>query len=231
MSVFEDNANPEVNPLEVLVGEDKKFKSVEDLAKGKLESDKFIDQLQSEMKELREELGTRISVEEALAKVKEQNNEVPSQNTTEERQEVELPDIEGMVAKQLQNLTAQQKANANLSKCDQMMTEKFGERAKEEMARVAQSQGLDLEFVKATAERSPDAFATLMGLKVSKQAEAQPVTGGNVNTAAMNMGGKSADEARLAELKQLMKTDKRKYFSRDVQNEVFQLKSKLLQGG
>src|SRR5688572_24600607 len=42
------------NPLADLVGENKKFKTVDDLAIGKLQSDAFIQKLQDENKELRD---------------------------------------------------------------------------------------------------------------------------------------------------------------------------------
>jgi len=42
--------------LEELVGEGKKFKTVEDLAKGKLEADSFIAQLEGELKGVKGDL-------------------------------------------------------------------------------------------------------------------------------------------------------------------------------
>ena len=44
---------PVADPLQELVGEGKKFKSIEDLAKSKVEADRFIDKLKSENDALR----------------------------------------------------------------------------------------------------------------------------------------------------------------------------------
>lgn len=229
MSVFESSEQPEINnPLEHLVGEGKKFKSVEDLAKGKMESDQYIEQLHAETKELREELKARMSVEEALKKVREKEAEVTSQDTTEERQGSELPDIDSLLNQKLQDYTAQQKAEANLEKCDRAMRDKFGERAKDEMSRIAKEQGLSLEFVKTTAMQSPSAFMALMGLN---QTQRQQVPGasadGDVNTSAFGSNN-NALEKRLNELKEMRRTNRRAYLSPKVQKEVYELQLKMM---
>lgn len=48
---------PQADPLTELVGDGKKFKDVSALAKAKVESDKFIEQLQAENAQMRKELG------------------------------------------------------------------------------------------------------------------------------------------------------------------------------
>jgi hypothetical protein len=58
--VFESPTKGEETPVTQvsdLVGEDKKFKTVEDLAKGKLEADSYIEQLKEENRIAREKLG------------------------------------------------------------------------------------------------------------------------------------------------------------------------------
>jgi len=55
---------------DTLVGEGKKFASIEALAAGKAESDKFIEQLQGELKGLRTDLDKRLSQEEILEEIK-----------------------------------------------------------------------------------------------------------------------------------------------------------------
>ena len=56
--------------LDQLVGEGKKFANIEDLAKGKLNSDEHIDKLENENQRLRQELDTRMTAEEVLAEIR-----------------------------------------------------------------------------------------------------------------------------------------------------------------
>jgi hypothetical protein len=74
-----------VNPLEALVGEGKKFKTAEDLARGKLEADNFVKQLQTELATLREDLNGRIKLEEFMDRLEKTPTATAngnSQNTT-----------------------------------------------------------------------------------------------------------------------------------------------------
>lgn len=221
MSVFNEENN---DPLNTLVGEGKKFKTVEDLAKGKIEADEYIKQLHKEAEEYRAELSARISVEEALNKVKEQPVvEVTSQTTHEERQDKELPDIDSIVSEKIKTITAQQKANENELKSDQMMREKYGDKAKETMETRSKELGLSLEYIRKTAQESPQAFAQLMGLNSQHQSGPNPINGGDVNISSLNTGVSSV-ESRLKDIAVLRKTNRRKYFSPKIQKEIMELK-------
>src|SRR4029450_8159059 len=63
------NVDPNKNYLEELVGEGKKFKTPEDLARGKAESDSFIERLQKELHGLRNELKSRLQLEEVVDRI------------------------------------------------------------------------------------------------------------------------------------------------------------------
>lgn len=54
---------------DLLVGEGKKFKDDEALARGKYESDRFVESLQRELRETRQELHTRLNMEELVSNI------------------------------------------------------------------------------------------------------------------------------------------------------------------
>lgn len=66
----DDNSNTEIQShYDLLVGEGKKFKDNEALARGKIESDRFIEKVLREQHELRKELDSRLSMEELVQKL------------------------------------------------------------------------------------------------------------------------------------------------------------------
>lgn len=75
----------EESPLDLLVGEGKKFRTIEDLAKGKLEADRFIEQLKSELDELRkkseEAEKMSLTMEELFAKLESERNSGGDEST------------------------------------------------------------------------------------------------------------------------------------------------------
>lgn len=75
----EDNSQQEDNSsyYDKLVGEGKKFRDNESLARGKFESDNFIENLQRENMELRTELNSRLNMEALVNKIGRGNNSTP----------------------------------------------------------------------------------------------------------------------------------------------------------
>jgi len=71
---------------DLLVGEGKKFRDDEALAKGKIESDRFIQQLQREQAQLRADLDSRLNMEELVQKLGNRTSTVSSTNDIMERQ-------------------------------------------------------------------------------------------------------------------------------------------------
>lgn len=64
-----EHNDPSKNYFEELVGDGKKFKTPEDLARGKAEADAFIKRLQDEAQGLRQELSTRQTLEQLMDKM------------------------------------------------------------------------------------------------------------------------------------------------------------------
>lgn len=167
--------------LQELVGNDKKFKTIDDLAKGKLESDRFIAKLESENKELRElvtkaqarleetERRTlfleRVTSEhrdtsEHGSSTKEPAQPIPGDKTTSIRA-LSQDDVIKLVEERERDKMQQ----ANLETVDRTLTKEFGAEAKDLISRKAAELGLPLEYLVNTAKASPTAFYNLIGLQ------------------------------------------------------------------
>lgn len=168
-------AAPEASPLVELVGEDKKFKTLDDLAKSKLEADKFIEQLQGELKTVRQEMA---EVEEKANKsqtVSDLVKAVKQANKVDEdqgNQPVSEEQLQEMVNSIMDGRHEKQTRLANYQQANQSVLDKFNgdiEAARTYTTERARQLGISVEKLRALGEESPSAFRQLM--------EVQPSTG------------------------------------------------------
>lgn len=177
----EDNpaAKPEADPAPVvsvqdLVGEGKKFATVDDLAKGKAESDAFINQLKDELAGVRSELEKGNNAEDNLKTLRAELADVKSKltNVNSEPKEPTAPVLDeeqlealvsGVITKNEQTRTA----NQNLAAANTAMVKQFGsvEKATEVFKSKAEAIGMSSSDLKALAAKSPSAFFHLVDIK------------------------------------------------------------------
>jgi hypothetical protein len=164
------------NPLEYLVGEGKKFADVAALAKAKLESDSFIDQLKREAAELRQEVSSKATMDEIMTQIRQlapkpvegqppETPAVPSQNQD---------DLETVVARLLEQRKNEDRVSHNRSSVEAKIAEKWGADAQIQMNKKAKELGVELSYLQKIATESPSAFFRLVGLDQSP-VQAQPV--------------------------------------------------------
>jgi len=234
MTVFEKQEQPsepnketEGSLLDSLVGEGKKFKDTEELAKGKSYADEYIEQLKGETAQLRDELDKRVNMEEMLNKIKEERAAQPTEeNTTPQLDEKSL---EGLVSGIMDKRATQATVQDNLNTVDNKMKEIYGEdKASEMVAIKAQAMGLKPSDLGDLAQKSPEAFYQLMGVTADKPST-PTVTTPSVRMDNFEAGTTGAKDK--AYFDNLRRTDPRKYFSPAVQNEYMRLASGAIQQG
>lgn len=238
LSVKGNTSNP-VTAIHQLVGDGKKFKDVESLAKGKLESDSFIIRLQEEIHELKNQLNERNTMEDILAQIKEQNK--PQQIAVNTNDEVELtpnqptaPNLEDLVAKAIIEREGQMVKEQNIRKTNEVlstMSEGNVEKAKQILSEAALRHGLSVEYLIDVGKTSPQAFTSLVSKPTQDTHSITPTLNSlsSVNTqysSNSNSFDNTPEGKRLAELKSLIKTDKRRFLSSEVQIELNQLQMK-----
>jgi hypothetical protein len=213
----------EGDPLDVLVGEGKKFRSPSDLAKAKLESDAFINKLQSENRELRtivESLDSKVKSQDVLTELIERvsrgsqptiagdPSQVTSNNTasTDTRnQSVALTPED--VLNLLDQRDKAKSVAANRKFVNSKLSEMYGEKAVEVVRQRASELGLTDKAVFQLAESSPKAFLKLVSSNVESAGTVNrsgAAGRGTVNSQALfagNPGGDVRNDGYYSKLK------------------------------
>lgn len=214
------------NPVEILVGEGKKYTTVEDLAKAYLNADNFIETLKDENRVLRDQSTKLSSLEEALEKLQASgssaNNDegevgdVPKNN-------LDADQVAKMVGQTLLKLETTKTVEGNLKAADAKLKEVFGDRAKAVYDEVASSPAMKATLM-SLAQQSPDEFVkffvNIKGNNGITQTQSGGVGGGSsVNT--VNLGSAFANRVGDPETKDyyndLRQKDPSKYYSQAVQ--------------
>lgn len=168
--------------LDSLVGEGKKFATVEDLAKGKLAADKHVTTLEEEAaiaKELAEKLnketGTAHTVADLMKAVKEAT--ASKEGESEGTKPMSTEDLQELIKSVIAGETATSTKDANRAKGNALVLSKAKgdvEVAKALIAERAKAVGMTPASLAELSESSPDAFAKLMEIDSKTQA---PSTG------------------------------------------------------
>ena len=163
--------DPSKNYLEELVGEGKKFKSQEDLARAKLESDAFIARLQGELQGIRTELNTRLTVEQMMDKItaakeatnSNTNGNQPVVNGDSGAKSLTEEDLTALVEDRISKIEKARIQESNLNQVRQVLTEKFGADFPSHLKQTATNLGVGEEFLNNLAKEQPKAFLALVG--------------------------------------------------------------------
>ena len=192
--IFEDDGvTPTDNALEQLVGEGKKYKTVEDLAKAYANADSHIEVLKSDLQQTREFIASKLdelaSKQQAPAPVQ---NVEPSANPTPAP--VVPPndsgeDLDARIAKALENKTLAERFQTNATLVQDVLVERLGsvEAATEAVIQKARELGVDGRYMKETAANSPKAFFSLMGIDPEQKpvSSSTPASRSDVNPHAL----------------------------------------------
>ena len=218
MNIFEEVKEPEVtidqdvDYLDQLVGENKKFKSVNDLAKGKAEADRYVEVLKNKLDEATKELNTRTSLDSFLDKMKNPGNVEPPVVTPPSDAKGPLDDseIEARILKALEARESQRAQETNVEKVTRVMQEQFGDNARLVINKKSKELGISANELQAMAARSPSAFFTLVGVSETPSPGLAPVVPRNgFNGAATNAVSGVKNKAYYDKMKA---ADPKKYF-------------------
>jgi hypothetical protein len=173
------NGTVTTGALETLVGEGKKFKTPEDLAKGKIESDSFIRKVTGENSELKniirqleaekEELARKaafvrgVTSEDGDTSNGDGNPGTPKPDTSKANQPASLGAED--VIKLMDERELNKQKNANLRQVDTALAKEYGAEAKNFVVAKAAELGVSTEFLTITAQQSPAAFFNLIGFQ------------------------------------------------------------------
>lgn len=170
--------DPDKNYLEDLVGEGKKYATVEDLARSRVEADNFIERLKYETNGLREdlsgaveELNKRASIEDFMDQMKDSHREDVS-NDHDDRESanntgsaLSADDIDRLVDERLSNRERQRTEQTNIQSVKQKFEEVFGPDFQREVLKRAKEAGVDPQTIDSLAKTNPQAVFKLLDVE------------------------------------------------------------------
>ena len=221
--------------LATLVGEGRKFASVEDLAKGKIQSDSHIESLEDENKTLRDEIATRKNAADLVAELRTQSNngqQPPTPQGEQTSSQLSADDVAALVKQTLETTQTESYAASNLTTVEARLVQEFGETDKQaKVAAKAVELGVGIDFLLSIAKTSPTAFYETMGMN-SRQIAPTPsmTTGGDVNNTHIKPQGAPPAEGTQAYYRGLRRTDRKKYYASDTQIKMITDRQRLGEG-
>lgn len=152
--------------LAELVGEGKKYASVEDALKSVPHAQTHISKLEQEMAQLREEVSKRKAAEDILAEIKASSTQTTS---TSVPNGVTEDTVAQLIQKQLELSEAKKTQKQNAEIVVNKFKESFGEKAEEMFTTLSKDTGLTVQQLNSLAASSPNAVLKLAGLDSSSK--------------------------------------------------------------
>jgi len=205
------------------------WKDPEVLAKGKLEADTYISELEAQLKQAREDLSKQDYAKDLLSQLQNKaadsitantamsNNNIDgidSQNTTAGINEDTL---KGLVEQTLVKREQDSVIKQNLAQVDQELEKSFGTEAAVTVQEKAKELGMSMERLRDIAAESPSAFFTLIG---QPQKTFSPMVQGSVRTEGVNMQASNTRDWQYYQ--KLRRENPNQYYSPKVQQQMIQ---------
>ena len=190
----------QTNVLETLVGDGKKFKTPEDLAKGKVEADAFILTLQNQIKLMTEEVeklgmtaDRKTQLENLMSSLTNTTNNgvTPPANQPQDSDNQRGTSLShDDVVKIVEEREAAAAQARNFAAAMSQFTKVHGEKSDEALAKIAKGLGLTVESLNNLAKQSPQAFLNVVGATASRDNTTRSMaTHSSSNPANTPLGG------------------------------------------
>lgn len=225
-------STPDKNFYEELVGEGKKFRTNEDLAKAKAESDRFIQQLQGELQGLRQELSTRQTLEQLMDKIgSREDSSIANQSHNQNSnggdngnvKSLTEEDIARLVESRLSEAEKARVHRSNLAAVQQALVESFGQDYVTHLKAKAAELGVTEEYLNTMAKETPKAFLKLVEVGNAPKATTPGLFSPPASSGLPSPSNKAFSPTGIPKLsfyEDLRKKDPSRYWSPEVQNKM-----------
>lgn len=209
-----------------------KWSDPEVIAKGKYEADKYITDLERQLKEMREDLSKQDYAKTLLdtlqGKAGESTSPKPEEvkegGTVEQNTTEETSDLESLVEEAIRKREAQQTVTQNLKQVDETLEKAYGTEASKVVQEKSKELGMSLQRLQEIASESPSAFMRLIGdAQVSTPSPSAPKSSVNSQAETFSKSG----EKNWEYFQNLRRTNPKQYYSPKTQNEMFQNRERL----
>lgn len=251
MSVFSEEAQPNApqeteqttqttEPTESYVAKlveakGENWKDPEVLAKGKLEADRYISELEAQMNQLREDLKKEDYAEKILQEIRNKATEsstvkesLPNNNNADATKDdtpqssLSEEDLKSLVEKTLTEREVQNTVAQNLRLVDEELTKQFGTEAQKTIAKKSEELGISMDRMKEIASESPTAFFALIG---EGKKNFNPMVNSSVRTEGVNT--QASTERDWSYYQKLRRENKNLYYTPKIQQQLMDDKLRL----
>ena len=223
--------------LEQLVGEGKKYNSVEQLAKAYANADVFIEALKSQNNDLKSEVEKRMAIEEFIKSNQQDKTEVSLDTTadpeggkqvstqtsqTERSSETKVDESELIerIKEELRKDNENEVFRKNTEEVGAKLRQIFGDNVEainSAMAEKAAEIGVSVQWLKDTAAKSPKAFFNITGLDSSKTTPPPPSPKPALNVSSPSLTSSQPQPGTKAWYDSLRKENLKEFLKPDVQ--------------
>jgi hypothetical protein len=234
MNLFDQNneITPQLdatkNYLEDLVGEGKKFKTVEDLARGKAEADLYIetlnrrsDELREDYLKIREEATAQAKLQDLIDRLEGTNTRQipqPPVENLERKPEFDPTKLPSLIKEEIRRDRAEEKASSNFTQVQNKLKEQFGSNFQTILQDKMNSLDLTVEDINSLARKSPTAFFNTLGLNQQSPESLSPMPRSSTNTAGFKPQTK--EKRTWSYYENLRKSNPKMYYDPKIANQM-----------
>ena len=240
-----DTTQPEIQATESIQPQDSfvqklveakgdNWKDPEVLAKGKIEADGYIKELEGQLSNMREDLSKQDYAKDLLEQLQNKaadptnaKNAMPNNDTGGTSEENTNPslseeDLKSLVERTLTERDKDSVVKQNLNLVNNEMEKSYGTDASTKIQNKAKELGLTLERMQEIAAESPTAFFNLIG---EPKKDFRPMVEGSVRTEGVNM--QASNERDWSYYQNLRRDNRSLYYSPKIQRQLMEDKSRL----
>lgn len=225
MFAQDPGVNQDTDYLNELVGEGKKFKTPAELARGKAEADRHIENLNRTLEELRNELKTKTTEEDLMNRITSLSNRQPEQR--QEPPQTDSNQAKGLTKEDVDRMFSEReqvsRQTHNLNEVQSRLAEMYGTNAANEIDNKSRELGISKEDLRSMAGSQPKVFLALFQPKAQVQDMFNaPAQGRNTQLEPQNQGVK-----KFSDYQKLRRENPNEYFGAKVQRELIAIGDKL----
>lgn len=221
MTLFANEGDQELDPnkdyFEELVGDGKRYKTPQEIARGKLESDKHIKRLEREMDELRQDLQTRKGMEDLVTNLKKelaptsppQGHQPPQDGERTPTGQISDVDLDRLLNDKLSAREAEMYKSRNRAEVVQKLQDSYGPDYIQKLRDFSKTLGVGEKFMDTLAAENPKAFYKLLEIPSGEVRLPNRPAGANLQSDS------KSGERTESYYKNLRKTDPKVYHSRE----------------
>lgn len=211
------------------------WKDPEVLAKGKLEADNYITELEQQLSQMREDMSKQDYAKALLDQLQNKaadpttaNTVMPNNNNTGGTMEGNTslsPSEDDLKSLVEQTLTQRERDNTvkqNLALVDQELEKSYGTEARATIEKKSKELGISIERMQEIASESPTAFFSLIG---EPKKSFSPMVQGSVRTEGVNM--QASTERDWSYYQKLRRENKNLYYTPKIQQQLMDDKIRL----